>query len=68
MWYDEIKDYDFSNPGFGYNTGHFTQVVWKGSKTLGCGIATGKYSWVVCRYGPPGNMMGDFPENVLPPK
>ena len=26
-WYDEIKDYDWGNPGFGYNTGHFTQVL-----------------------------------------
>ena len=26
LWYDEIKDYDFTSPGFGYNTGHFTQV------------------------------------------
>ena len=25
-WYDEIKDYNYASPGFGYNTGHFTQV------------------------------------------
>ena len=25
-WYDEIKDYNYATPGFGYNTGHFTQV------------------------------------------
>lgn len=26
-WYSEIKNYDFSKPGFSYNTAHFTQVL-----------------------------------------
>ena len=25
--YNEIKDYDFDDPGFASNTGHFTQVT-----------------------------------------
>eukprot|EP00775_Hariotina_reticulata_P009625 gene9625-biopygen11521 len=76
MWYDEVKQYSFSNPGFGMNTGHFTQVVWKGSRQLGCAIKAcnsglKNLQWpggviVVCRYSPPGNVMGSFDSNVLP--
>lgn len=38
-WYAEINNYDFKKPAFGEKTGHFTQVVWKGTTTLGCGYA-----------------------------
>ena len=48
--------------------GHFTQVVWKDSKKLGIGIATGKIGTVVvANYLPPGNYKGKFGENVPPP-
>ena len=64
-WYDEIAKYDFAAPGFSQKTGHFTQVVWRNSKELGCAKAScsGKDYWV-CRYSPPGNIAGQFPENV----
>ncbi|XP_074527200.1 Golgi-associated plant pathogenesis-related protein 1-like isoform X2 [Halichoeres trimaculatus] len=67
-WFNEIKDYNFSCPGFAGNTGHFTQVVWKGSTELGVGVATdGKKAFVVAQYRPPGNMNmpGYFADNVL---
>jgi len=68
-WYDEVKDYSYSNPGFSSATGHFTQVVWKASEKLGCGYAVdGSNVYVVARYTPVGNYMGQFPDNVLPPK
>ncbi|XP_033877142.3 uncharacterized protein LOC117412703 isoform X1 [Acipenser ruthenus] len=69
-WYSEIKDYSFSNPGFGSNTGHFTQVVWKSSTELGVGKATdGNTVYVVGHYSPAGNITnpGYFQSNVLPP-
>ena len=45
------------------------QVVWKGTKAVGVGIATtlqkGFYkSYVVARYSPPGNYEGQFESNV----
>ena len=75
-WYDEVKDYNYANPGFSANTGHFTQVVWNSSTQLGCGAAQGTASiggtqynafYVVCHYAPAGNVQGQFPQNVLKP-
>ena len=72
-WYNEINSYDFNNPVFASSTGHFTQVVWKGSTELGCGISqdlSGDWAitWVCCNYSPPGNYMGKFADNVGRPK
>jgi glioma pathogenesis-related protein 2 len=69
-WYDEVKSYNYSKPGFSMETGHFTQVVWKNSKKLGCGKAKAKDGkvFVVCNYDPPGNYQNQFPQNVLPAK
>jgi len=68
-WYNEISQYNFGNPGFGWNTGHFTQVVWKGSTRLGIGKATGYVDGMPCefvvgRYSPAGNLEGAFRANV----
>uniref|UniRef100_A0A3P8T9Z9 Im:7150988 n=1 Tax=Amphiprion percula TaxID=161767 RepID=A0A3P8T9Z9_AMPPE len=68
-WYSEIKDYDWSKPGFQSNTGHFTQVVWKSSTELGVGMATdGNLLFVVGQYRPAGNISneGYFQKNVDP--
>ncbi|KIY66447.1 PR-1-like protein [Cylindrobasidium torrendii FP15055 ss-10] len=67
MWADEEKDYDPANPQYS----HYTQVVWKSTTKLGCGVAkcdnilegfTADY--YVCSYDPAGNVIGQFPENV----
>jgi uncharacterized protein YkwD len=70
-WYDEIDEYDFNNPGFSERTGHFTQVVWKGSGSVGCAWVScntkdtpGMY--LVCEYEGAGNVIGAFEENVFP--
>lgn len=69
-WYDEIKDWDFeksAKKGSGV-TGHFTQVVWKGSQQLNCGYATFKNDYnsyyVVCQYYPAGNYVGQYAAQV----
>jgi pathogenesis-related protein 1 len=51
--------------------GHYTQMVWKNTKEVGCATATvsGKSSsglsgvvvYLVCRYSPPGNIVGQKP-------
>jgi hypothetical protein len=39
-----------------YVMGHYTQMIWRNTKTVGCGkaVAFGR-TCVVCRYSPPGN-------------
>ncbi len=68
-WYSEISSYDFKNPGYISGTGHFTQMVWKGSTKLGCGIGVGSdgSNVVTCNYHPGGNVLGYFEQNVFPP-
>ncbi|ODQ79720.1 hypothetical protein BABINDRAFT_28095, partial [Babjeviella inositovora NRRL Y-12698] len=68
-WYDEIANYNFADPGFSSNTGHFTQLVWKSSTQLGCAYIDCTTIWgeyVICEFAPPGNINGEYAQNVLP--
>ncbi|KAG0041450.1 hypothetical protein BGZ83_001792, partial [Gryganskiella cystojenkinii] len=73
-WYDEIKDYDFNNPGLSGKTGHFTQVVWKATTSVGCAVKKcPDWPLYICNYQPPGNMKYNggyslYIANVLPKK
>ncbi|RKP32812.1 PR-1-like protein, partial [Metschnikowia bicuspidata] len=69
-WYDEIKAYNWSNPGFSMKTAHFTQVIWKDTKEVGCAYVTCPNEWrqyTICEYDPPGNWEDEdeYRENVL---
>jgi len=69
-WAGERSQYDFSAAQFSEATGHFTQVVWKATTSVGCGRTNcngkgGTTGWyVVCEYYPPGNVVGEFAQNV----
>ncbi len=58
MWAAEEQNYNFNRPGFGSNTGHFTQTVWIASKRIGFGSApVATYGHVyVAQFDPPGNV------------
>lgn len=66
-WIDEKKYYIHdrfpyvSNTGRWQDVGHYTQIIWRNTTRLGCGIATGGgRDYVVCRYSPAGNFTGQF--------
>lgn len=69
-WYSEVGAYNFAEPQFNKNTGHFTALLWAATRSLGVGMqrstATGQF-YVVANYDPPGNVSGKFERNVLRP-
>lgn len=67
LWFREREDYDFGRGRFSMATGHFTQLVWRSTRLLGCGKSTcnGLDIWV-CNYDPPGNVEGRFRAEVKP--
>ena len=67
MWYAEVAQFDFVHGGFSMDTGHFTQLVWRGTTQVGCGTTTCNDMQIwVCNYDPSGNYEGEFRTNVLP--
>jgi len=50
---------DVSSNGNWHDVGHYTQMIWKNTKQVGCATANGSEGTVlVCRYSPPGNFIG----------
>ncbi|KAH7417468.1 CAP domain-containing protein [Cadophora sp. MPI-SDFR-AT-0126] len=75
-WGLERTDYNFKKPtGFSEKTGHFTQLVWGNTTSVGCAVESCQGEndtpgfYVVCEYYPPGNVVGNnnqfFKDNVL---
>ncbi|NUR83753.1 MAG: serine protease [Nonomuraea sp.] len=70
-WYNEISGYDWNNPPGPNMTGHFTQLVWKGSTRVGAARVAGQGSqWyetvIVFVFETQGNFAGEYKDNVLP--
>ena len=66
-WYNEIIDYIYAVIGSPLNEGvmigHYTQMIWESTKYIGMGYAItsdGKV-YIVARYNPQGNIIGQFP-------
>lgn len=74
-WAAEEQQYNWAKADFSETTGHFTQLVWKSTTKVGCGAvncsnsaADGANGWLLfCEYTPPGNVVGDFKQNVHKP-
>lgn len=65
-WAEEKRNYDYSNNRCtpGQVCGHYTQVVWRDTKEVGCGMAvcdSPKNQVWVCQYLPAGNWVGQKP-------
>jgi len=61
-WADEAKNYHHSTNACSGVCGHYTQVVWAGTKEVGCAAAQkGPREVWVCEYAPPGNYVGRKP-------
>ncbi|GAB4813161.1 hypothetical protein N2152v2_000207 [Parachlorella kessleri] len=60
MWYEERSGYKGE---FSPSSCHFSQLVWKGSRQVGCGC-NAEQRLVVCNYLPPGNVKEEFDANV----
>ncbi|CAF1022323.1 unnamed protein product [Brachionus calyciflorus] len=68
-WYEEIKNYNFNtHSSNGGVIGHFTQLVWRSSSKIGCGLAItkDKKAYITCNYSPNGNIRGRYNTNVFP--
>lgn len=75
LWYAEIRHTSpwgtATDPSNGTGViGHYTQVVWKETTMIGCGIARSidqDSNLIVCQYCVSGNLINAFVQNVLPP-
>jgi hypothetical protein len=59
MFAAESRRYDWDQPGYSPSTGHFTALVWKGTRRVGAGVAAmpdGLFMYVL-NFDPPGNVV-----------
>ncbi|MGN6268330.1 MAG: CAP domain-containing protein [Sphingomonas sp.] len=58
-WFKNGVTPDFSTTGHYEDVAHYTQIIWRDSKAVGCALASNRSDdYLVCRYSPPGNVVG----------
>ncbi|PIN20520.1 Defense-related protein containing SCP domain [Handroanthus impetiginosus] len=65
-WVSERREYNYwsNSCAYGQECGHYTQIVWKGTRRIGCARVVcygGKGVFMICNYDPPGNYVGERP-------
>ena len=70
MWTDEKDMFQpgifpaNSTSGSWQTVAHYTQMVWRNTTEVGCGVAdNGRTEYLVCWYNPKGNIFGEDPLN-----
>ena len=62
QWVSESKNYRYGSNTCRGVCGHYTQIVWRDTRRVGCAVAATARSEVwVCNYDPPGNWVGKRP-------
>ena len=65
-WVGEKKDYDYGSNSCaaGKQCGHYTQIVWRASTSIGCARVVcnnNRGVFIICSYEPAGNVVGRKP-------
>ena len=65
-WYAEGVNYNYTYFMFNASTAHYTQLVWAFTNKIGFGLGTDihGYNYVVAWFSPPGNVQGNYKQNV----
>jgi pathogenesis-related protein 1 len=64
-WASERTNYDYATNTCNGICGHYTQIVWRATRKLGCAVGVCQNltyrTSLVCNYGPGGNVGGQRP-------